>query len=132
MPLVGPGLAFVPVTLVGYVATLTDVPNAVTEVLLQRVKMDLAPFTEVSLAASIVTTSASVNSPRVYLQYSLDESTWSTLTAQTVSLAVFGAKRTAWETIPAAARADVFVRLVSNGGDGVADPVIGSTIANFR
>lgn len=132
MPSVGPGLASASITLLGYVATLTDSPNAVSEVLLCRTKIDLSPFIEVCLGQTIVTTSASANSPRAYLEYSLDESAWAALTVQTVSLAVSGAKRTAWETIPTAAKKEVFIRLVTNGGDGVADPVLGPGIAYFR
>lgn len=132
MAVIGLGLASLPVTLISYPTALTDHANAVAEILLQRFKLDLAPFTEVCVSASVITTSASANSPRVYLQYSLDESAWSTLTVQVVSLAVFGAKRSAWEAIPAAAKTDVFIRLVSHGGDGVADPMITLAIANFR
>jgi hypothetical protein len=82
--------------------------------------LDLAPFTQVKHLTRVSTQGSA--SATQYVQYSLDASTWATLTTNTISLASTGLKQTAWEDIPVLALAPVILRIVAIGGDGSADP----------
>lgn len=97
---------------------------------------DASGFTEVRLASRVVTASASVNSPRLRIEYSLNGSTWVVVGADSggdvIALTPVGAKRTNWITIPEAARADVIWRIGQIGGDAAADPALGNTSLQFR
>lgn len=102
--------------------TLTNIAAALTEVAGNyRVKLDLTYVDQVRLVARV---GVAGNAGSVLkAQYSADESSWSDLTT-TVSLAAVATPVTAWAAIPAGAKADVFVRVVTQSGDGVADPQI--------
>lgn len=92
----------------------------------------------VRLMAWVQAGSASVNSPRLYLQY-FDGGSYVTVGAGTVasgdaiSLATGGVFVISnWITLPAGAKGDFLWRVVSDGGDGAADPSVGSLDIEFR
>lgn len=101
-------------------------------------QVDLTDFTEYRLCARVVTASASANSPRLYAQYhtsfTTTVATHSDLGASEValSLAAAGAVKTAWTAIVAGAKADVFLTVMQNGGNGSADPALGNVEVQFR
>lgn len=91
---------------------------------------DLTNYVTLRVYAGVSVLSASVNNPRIYAQYSTNAGgAWNTigtgLTDNMISLSSTGnAKSTTWITIPVGARADVLLRIVTDGGDGAADPLI--------
>jgi hypothetical protein len=104
--------------------TWTNQPAALTEFLggtLYRAKCDLSLFDTARLCAR-VNAAGAVNAV-LGVQYSTDEVTWTTLCS--VGVGSTGTKAGAWATIPAAAQADVVLRLGGQSGDGVADPAFG-------
>lgn len=110
-----------PVTLLGRFFTWTNMPNALTEMAeAPRIKLDLTNATQVCLGASIAVAGAA--GADLLVQYSTDESAWSTLTSNFINVGATGTQRTALENIPAGAKADVFIRLVGQQGSGTADP----------
>lgn len=86
------------------------------------------------LIVRVHTASASVNNPRMYIQYSLTAGvSYVTLGLGTVasgdaaSLAATGVHMSNWISLPAEARdEDLRWRVVAHGGDGAVDPIIGN------
>jgi len=66
------------------------------------------------------------------VQYSLDQTTWTDLPGTSVSISSTGLKVSTFTAVPAAAKADVFLRVVGQGGDGNADPAYGTTALEAR
>lgn len=67
------------------------------------------------------------------LQYATDAAaTWTDLTTNLIDLSTTGAKTTAWESVPAGAKAVVFIRAVAFNGNGVEDPQIRGCHIQFR
>lgn len=102
-------------------------------------RVDLSDKTHVRMSARIVTGSASVNTPRIYVQYStaftttvgsyLDIGT----SACELSLTTAGALITDW--IPLAAGAigtERYITIKQDGGDGVADPALAGVQVYFK
>jgi len=86
-------------------------------------------FNRIRLNCYVATLSASANTPIIFLQYSTDTSTWTTIGtgsgSDVISLASIGTKVTNWITLPSGAvGADIYFRVAMQGGDGVADPVV--------
>ena len=108
------------VPIVTVAVTHTNVPAALTEVAgLYRIKIDLSWMTSVRCGARVqlgVTGGGTIK-----VQYSLDQASWFDLCSG-VPLTAAGTLVSAWELVPEAAKADVFLRVVTVGGDGVADP----------
>lgn len=112
--------------------TWTNQPAALTEflgLLHHRVKADLTDTDKVRLCARVST--AGATGATLKAQYSTDESAWSDLTG-TVAIDSTGTKATAWADVPAGAKGDVFLRLVGQGGNATADPVLGSVMVEVR
>lgn len=103
-----------------------------------RKLLDLSNMTQARLIVHLSTASVSVNTPRLYLTYATTYSGSRVALADgsnpTISLATpTGPKDTGWFDIAAGARIDnVFVEVTQNGGDGVADPVLGYVHVLFR
>lgn len=101
-------------------------------------KIDLTGLTECRLLTRVVTGSASVNNPRLYLQYhtsfTTTVATYSDIGTSEVdtSMTTAGLIDSGWIPLVAGAKADVFVTVIQNGGDAAADPVVGMVIAHFR
>lgn len=102
------------------------------------IKADLTDYTECRLTTRVNTGSASVNSPRVYLQFhtsfTTTVATYSDCAATPVSCSLTntGLIDSGWMSLVAGAKADVFLTVMQNGGDGAADPAVGPVIAYFR
>lgn len=99
---------------------------------------DSTNFTQVRVVANVATISASINIPRLYPQYNLGAG-WVTVgdggivSGNALDLATpTGVKRGTWITVPTAAKTDCRWRIAQNGGDGVADPVLGMVALQFR
>jgi len=58
------------------------------------------------------------------VQYSTNEIAWADLVAETISLVGVGTKVTQFASIPDAAKLDIFIRIVTAGGNAVDDPQI--------
>lgn len=115
--------------------TWSNMPLAATELFgttHRRVKIDLTYASQIRLMAR-VSTIGTTNSI-IYAEYSTDESAWSTLTANNLAIGggSAGTRVTAWENVPSGALADVFVRIMGSGGDGAADPILGSVHLQVR
>jgi len=108
-------------------------PAATTELfgnVHRRVKKDFTDVDQIRLGCRVST--AGSTGALIQAQYSTDDTNWNTLTTNTLSVATpTGTKVTAWEAIPVNARGDVFVRIIGSGGDGAADPVLGTIYLEF-
>jgi hypothetical protein len=90
-----------------------------------RVKADLSGLTEFRMQGYLNAAGASAS--RLRLEYSLDGSSWASLeesagTTGDLSLATTGLTVGSFGTIAAAARTDVFLRVMGSAGNGNADP----------
>ncbi len=100
--------------------------------------IDLTGYTEARLCARVVTGSASANTPRIYAEYHTAYSTtagdYSDIgtSAVSVSLTTAGYVSTSWVALASGAKADVYVTVFQNGGDGAADPAVGPVSLQFR
>lgn len=114
--------------------TLTNLPAAESEFLFRRVIADLTHKTEVRFAV-YCSTAGAVGS-YIRADYSLDEVSWGQFdpigNTDVVTIDATGVRRTAWIPLPTAARADVIVRLMFGGGDGVADPAVSTMTLQAR
>jgi hypothetical protein len=97
-------------------------------------KFDGSNFTQVRVAARIVTAGAAT--ARLYPQFSTDGSAFTTIGSGTggdsASMAAPGAVASGWINLPAGAKADVVFRIAQNGGNGTADPALGSVALQFK
>ena len=95
--------------------TATNFPLGTTEVPgTYRIKTNLATALELRVTAR-VTSGATIG--KLWLQYSTDDATWSTLSGNFVDLSGAGTEAAAWEAVPAGAKGDVYVRAVTSAGD---------------
>jgi hypothetical protein len=96
-------------------------------------KLDLTNTTEVRLTLAVTATTTSANAR---LEYSLNGSTgWTALdgsSGPSVSLSTTGVKDSGWVALASGAKADVYVRAVTQGGDGVATCTIGTYALQVR
>jgi hypothetical protein len=103
-------------------------------------QFDLAYFTHCRLVVRRMAGSAAAGSPTISLQYSTSQpsdtftgSEWTPSGAAVVITSTNTVLDSDWQSIPGGmAIDDVFLGLVSSGGDGAADPVVGSIRAYFR
>lgn len=103
--------------------------------------MDLTNFSQVRLVIHILTASASPNSPRIYIGYS---PVFSNVSADfdnpigaggnfvSVSAAVAGGYVTEWTDLADAAKGEVWLSSIVNGGDDSSDWSISQLSAQFR
>lgn len=90
--------------------------------------VDLTNAQQVRFGVRVAVGSASANSPRLILRYftslSATASDWLDIGTSEVSasLTSTGIIRSAWINITALAKADVYVTIISDGGNGTADP----------
>lgn len=98
--------------------------------------MDLSPYTQVRLTASIGIVGAT--GARLILRYgttyAANASSYLSLAATDVAVAIntVGVASSAWQDMASGAIGNVLLSLLGDGGDGVADPRIYSVIAEFR
>lgn len=120
----------------GTAVTWTAMPAAETEFngsTRQRIWADLTHANEVRLVARVPTTGAAGSQLKV--QYSTDNgSTWAA-DLLSIPIDVVGTAanaKSAWTALPLGAKADVLLRLVGTGGDGVANPSFGVVSLQVR
>jgi hypothetical protein len=94
-------------------------------------------FNRIRLNCFVATLSASVNTPIIFIQYSADTTTWTTIGsgsgADVISLASTGTKVTNWITLPAGAvGTDIYFRVAMQGGDAAADPIVRGLSVSFE
>lgn len=94
-------------------------------------------FNRIRLNCFVQALSTSVNTPIIFLQYSADTTTWTTIGSgsgsDVISLASTGTKATSWITLPAGAIGnDLYFRVAMQGGDAAADPVIRGLAVSFE
>jgi hypothetical protein len=115
---------------------LTDHPNSEQPLANSQrsaVRVNTSTWTQASLTCIVMAQSASVNSPRIYFQYSADGVNWvGDGSGNNISLSSTGAKETAWVDLPAGAIGDVYIRVAMNGGNGTADPALGNVTIQLR
>jgi hypothetical protein len=111
--------------------TWTNQPSAVTELAgntLRRRKGVLTHATQARIIVTIGGTAANTGATMAG-QYSTDGTTWAYLdgaTGPSVSITTVDSLQvSSWVTLTGAAKADVFLRIVGAGGDGVIDPIFG-------
>lgn len=114
--------------------TSTNIPAAVQEYNNNsgdRFKVDLTGFVECRAQVRVFTPAAAGANFRY--QYSTDESTWNDLTTN-ASLLTAGTASSTWAAIPVAALngADVWIRVVTDGGNGVDDPLTAMAMLHLR
>jgi hypothetical protein len=98
-----------------------------------RLKADLTNVTQVRLQATVVVAGAGTAALRV--QYSTDQSSWSYLdgaSGPSVNVNTTGVKVSSWVAPAAAAKADVFLRVVGINGDATADPSFSNILLQVK
>lgn len=132
--------SFTEFALTALVVTYTNMPAGAQEIAAgttgrYRTKVDLTNFTQIRCLVSFSV--AGATGAGFYLEYSTDQSAWTTLGTATGSdlasvAGTVGANVSAWITLPAGAKADVWLRGMGVGGDGAADPVVGRVCAQVK
>ena len=101
-------------------------------------RVDLTNAHQIRFGARVGVGSASANSPRLILRYytslSATASDWIDIGTSEVSasLTSTGIARSSWIDIAALAKADVFVTIISDGGNGTADPEFSAAYFEVR
>lgn len=110
------------VSLVSAAVTWTNMPSAATEFTgTPRTRYDLTHAVQVRLVVCTATQAGATNAT-LKAQYSTDQSVWSDLTSALGIATPVGVKTGSWETCPAGAKGDVFLRVLGQNGDGTLDP----------
>lgn len=129
--------AYVPdsITLNGVgVATWTNQPAALTELAGTRVRIDLSLASQARFTLNL--TVAGVAAAVLALQFSTNAgTTWAYLdgvSGPSVNIGTTGARESTWVDLTAAAKADVLIRIVGQGGNGTLDPAFGLTLLQVR
>jgi hypothetical protein len=128
----GGGIAFREFTIAASGWAWANQPLALTEIgggTDFRSKADLTQFTQVRHVMRIPIAGAAAAVMRI--QYSLDETSWFDLTPNS-AINTPGTKVSAWTDIPANAKADVTIRIVGEGGNGTADPRMGTIVLQAK
>jgi hypothetical protein len=109
--------------------TWVSMPAALTELLGQmrfRTKYDLTNATQARVAVTVLIAGAATAS--ICAQYSTDQVTWAYLNGGTEPCATInatGVRTSAFVNLAAAAKADVFLRIVGRNGNGALGPSFG-------
>lgn len=95
---------------------------------------DTTDYSYIKLVAQIFALSGSANTPKIYLKYSEDNVTYTTIGSGTgsdvISLATTGHAETGWIALPF--KGNGYWRVVGSGGDGSADPQLGYVSMRFK
>jgi len=123
------------ITLTNQVSTVQFLANSNRNI----TRVDLTGFTQIRLVARVITGSASVNSPKIYLRYATSFSTNTASYLQLgesaeveASLVTAGMADSGWVNIAPGAIGDIFLTCLQSGGDGVADPALGMVNVQMR
>jgi len=95
-----------------------------------RAKFTLSNASDARFFVNVAIAGAGSSTLRV--QYSLDQTTWTDLPGTSVATNTTGLNVSTFTTVPAAAKADVFLRVVGQNGDGSADPSYGTMALEAR
>lgn len=98
-----------------------------------RVKVDLSKMHLIRMQMNVI--AAGTASAIARVRYSTDNITFLSIVATgnlQVSLAAVGHQNTAWQEIATGAKADVYLQLWGEGGDGVADPAMTSMLVQVK
>jgi hypothetical protein len=113
--------------------TTTNIPAAVQEYgnnSATRIIFDISAFVECKVTVNVFT--AAPNGGSLRIQYSTDNSSFSDLTAN-ASLTATGLIQAAWQTIPDAAKGqEVYMRIVTSGGNAADDPITVQVVLSLR
>lgn len=127
----------IPVMIAVPFATWTNQPAALTEIFggtIGRLKALLNDYSEVRLHVNVLGAGAATPA-KIRGQYSTDDSTYAYFDGSSepsVDISSTGRKVSSWIPLPAAAKADVFLRVVGIDGDAAADPSFGIIAFEFR
>ncbi len=123
-------------TLLAALTSQTNAPSAVTEFTgsRRRLFVDLTHATEFRSVISVTVAGAAGTVFR--MQYSpndgVDFFEFAALASVNIPIDSIGNKRTAWVALPDGAKTDVLVRMVTQGGDGAADPQLSVAAFQYR
>jgi hypothetical protein len=104
--------------------TWTNMPVALTEFMgdaYARTEVDLTSAAQSRVTVRIRATAPKANA-KIIIQYSTDESAWTNLCSVTMPATANKTNVGTWTDVPAGAKADVFIRIAGQDGDGVIDP----------
>jgi hypothetical protein len=100
-----------------------------------RVRVDLTNATQMRISVNVQATAGFAGS-QLRVQYSTDLSTWNYVDgASGPAVATDVATTTvagSWVNIVVGAKADVYLRVVSFGGDGIVDPSFGNVVVQVK
>lgn len=107
---------------------MTNLAEAEAEFFANRFRAitDLSRVVQVRLVGNVST--AGTATSEIRLQWSVDQVEWNEFQATNeplISIGAIGVIDSGWVAVPSGARGEVFLRLTTAGGDGVADPVVG-------
>ena len=134
----------VPLITSGAAVTLTNQALAETFLLASNrhiTRFDLTNYVEAKIICRVNVASTSVNNPRFYIRYKTVASGFSTTTGSystmgtseiETSLTSAGCFDSGWISLVAGAKTDVYMALLTAGGDGAADPALGMATLYFR
>jgi hypothetical protein len=117
-------------------ASWTSQPAAVTELFgatRNRVRFTLTDFAQARLHVNVQTVGAAT--AQLCAQYSLDQSVWAYLDgsgAPCVGINVLNVQSSGWIDLAAAAKADVYLRIVGRNGNGSTSPAFGNITIELR
>jgi len=108
-------------------------PSATTELFgapRNRTKVDMTSASQARYLLNVSTAGTATATLRV--QYSTDQTSWTDLPGATAAINTTGLKVSAFTAVPAGAKQDVFLRVVGQNGDGVADPGFGVSSLQYK
>lgn len=133
---IGLSMSFVPIFKQGTAGGITNQANALQDlfnVTIGRRKDDLSKYSHFRLICRVQASSASVNNPRIFAEYSTDDVTYQSMGSSDLSMSSTGIKDSGWVAINSSAIADnIYYRVAQDGGDGVADPSLNYVYFLFR
>lgn len=123
--------------------TLTNMPSAVTLFAGNTQgryipRLDLTPYTQVRMWLFKAGTAGSAGSKailRYFTSQSATASDYLDIGTSEVSVVLTGTNAaliTSWIDLAAGAKADVFLNVITSGGDGVVDPIVGGIVLQFK
>jgi hypothetical protein len=116
-------------SIMGYDQPWTNQPAAVTELggsTRHRTHFDLTNVTKARLVVNVMVAGAAAAD--LCVEYSLDQTTWSALAGGSgvcAAINATGVRISSLPNIAAAAKADVYLRVIGRNGNGTLDPAFG-------
>jgi hypothetical protein len=123
-------------SILGFDQAWTNMPAAVTELgatTRHRTRFDLTNVTKARLLVNVMVIGTATAD--LCVEYSLDQATWSALASGAgicTPINATGVRVSGFPNIAAAAKADVYLRVVGRNGNGTLDPAFGSISIEVR